>query len=163
MLLATVATINLEAIRAYIACRATGNAARQGDAHARDAWRCVVGAKALTTAEGVLLLEMLTTGEATQQELAQHLGLDKSRVSRLCSALERKGMLARQRDESNRRSLRLVVTPSGRAAAARLRKSWRERHEGLLAAMSADERRALLLGLNALSRELAAFHQGERH
>ncbi len=120
-------------------------------------------AKALTTAEGVLLLEMLTTGEATQQELAQHLGLDKSRVSRLCSALERKGMLARQRDESNRRSLRLVVTPSGRAAAARLRKSWRERHEGLLAAMSADERRALLLGLNALSRELAAFHQGERH
>ena len=133
--------------------------AMHGDASSGDPAR----AKALTTAEGVLLLEMLTTGEATQQELAQHLGLDKSRVSRLCSALERKGMLARQRDESNRRSLRLVVTPSGRAAAARLRKSWRERHEGLLAAMSADERRALLLGLNALSRELAAFHQSERH
>ena len=128
--------------------------AMHGDASSGDPG----GASALTNAEGVVLLEMVTTGEATQQELASRLGLDKSRVSRLCAALERKGMLARQRDESNRRSLRLAVTPSGRSAADRLRRAWRKRHEDMLAAMSPDERRALLLGLRALSRELAASH-----
>ncbi len=113
---------------------------------------------ALSVAEGVLLVEVLATGEATQQQLADQLRLDKSRVSRLCSMLERKHLLARQRDARNRRNLRVRITPSGAAAATRLRQSWHERHERVLAAMTPDERRALLLGLGALARELAAFH-----
>jgi DNA-binding MarR family transcriptional regulator len=113
---------------------------------------------ALSMAEGVLLVELLATGEVTQQQVADRLSLDKSRVSRLCTALERKHLLARQRDESNRRNLRVRITASGAAAATRLRETWHERHELMLAAMTPDERRALLLGLGALARELAAFH-----
>src|SRR6266542_1780394 len=100
---------------------------------------------ALSVAEGVLLVEVLDTGEETQQQVADRLRLDKSRVSRLCSALEHKHLLARQRDQRNRRNLRVRITPSGAAAATRLRQTW-------------HERRALLLGLGALARELAAFH-----
>jgi DNA-binding MarR family transcriptional regulator len=113
---------------------------------------------ALSLAEGVLLVELLATGEVTQQQLADRLSLDKSRVSRLCSALERKNLLARRRDESNRRNLRVRITPSGAAAATRLRQTWHERHERMLAAMTPDERRALLVGLGALARGLAEFH-----
>jgi DNA-binding MarR family transcriptional regulator len=113
---------------------------------------------ALTMAEGVLLVELLAAGEVTQQQIADRLRLDKSRVSRLCSALERKHLLARQRDESNRRNLRVRITASGAAAATRLRRAWHERHERMLAAMTPDERHALLLGLGALVRELTALH-----
>lgn len=113
---------------------------------------------ALSVAEGVLLTELLATGEVTQQQLADRLRVDKSRVSRLCSALERKHLLARHRDERNRRNLRVRLTPSGAAAATRLRQAWHQRHQRMLAAMTPDERRALLLGLGALARELAAFH-----
>jgi DNA-binding MarR family transcriptional regulator len=107
---------------------------------------------ALSMAEGVLLVELLATGEVTQQQVAGRLRLDKSRVSRLCSALERKHLLARQRDESNRRNRRIRITPSGAAAATRMRQTWHQRHERMLAAMTPDERRALLLGLGALAR-----------
>jgi|SRR5215204_269886 len=115
--------------------------------------------RALSMAEGVLLVELLAPGEVTQQQLADRLSLDKSRVSRLCAALERKGLLARRRDENNRRNLRLQITKSGADTAARLRQTWLDRHKLMLASMTSDERRALLLGLGALARELAAFHR----
>lgn len=120
------------------------------------------GGAALSMAESVLLVELLTAGEVTQQQVADRLGLDKSRVSRLCSSLEGKQLLARQRDAGNRRNLRLRLTPSGATAATRLRHTWRQRHERMLAAMTPDERRALLFGLGALVRELAAIHDHTR-
>lgn len=113
---------------------------------------------AVTTAEATLMVELLSLDEATQQELAARLGVDKSRISRLCASLERKRFLGRQRDESNRRNLLVKLTPSGAAVARRLRKLWRLRHERMLAGMTAQERRALLVGLSALARELAALH-----
>jgi DNA-binding MarR family transcriptional regulator len=116
----------------------------------------------LSAAEGSLLLEVLAAGEATQQQTADRLSIDKSRVSRLCTALERKGLLARERDESNRRNLRVRVTESGEAAAVRLRQAWRAYHDRMLVAMTPDERSALLLGLGAFVRELTAIHLDER-
>jgi DNA-binding MarR family transcriptional regulator len=113
----------------------------------------------LPMAEGVVLVELLGTGEVTQQYMADRLHVHKSRVSRLCSGLERKRLLTRERDESNRRNLRLRLTPSGLATATRLKQNLHAQHEQILAAMTPDERRALLLGLGAFGRELAALHQ----
>lgn len=109
-------------------------------------------------AEGSLLVELRVAGEVTQQQVADRLSIDKSRVSRLCAALERKGLLARQRDPGDRRNLRLCLTDSGQKAAARLRQAWRDYHGRMLAAMTPAERQALLLGLTAFDRELAAAH-----
>ncbi len=113
---------------------------------------------AVSMAEGALLIDLLAAGEATQQQIADRLHLDKSRVSRLCSALEGKHMVARERDEANRRNLRVRITQSGTVTALRLRQSWRERHERMLGAMAPDERQALVVGLTALARELGALH-----
>lgn len=129
--------------------------AMHGDAPAGE-----LAGTALSMAEGVLLVELLATGEVTQQQLAERLRLDKSRVSRLCSALERRHLLARRRDQRNRRNLRVRITEAGVAAATRLRQTWHQRHQRILAAMTPEERRALLLGLGALARELEAFHPG---
>jgi DNA-binding MarR family transcriptional regulator len=133
--------------------KATRLVAMHGDASAGEH-----AGTAVSMTEGLLLIELLAAGEVTQQQLADRLRLDKSRISRLCAALERKRLLARERDESNRRNLHLRLTPSGTATAGRLRQTWRERHERVLAAMTPDERQALLLGLGALARELAELH-----
>ena len=116
-------------------------------------------APALTMAESVLLIELHEAGEATQQQLADRLDIDKSRVSRLCSALEDKHLLARERDDSNRRNLRVTISPAGTTAATRLRRLISDRHERMLAAMTPQERSGLLLGLTALVRELDATHR----
>ena len=117
-----------------------------------------IAGTALSAAEGSLLLELLAAGEVTQQQMADRLSVDKSRVSRLCAALERKHLLVRERDQNNRRNLRVRVTESGEAAAVRLRQAWRAYHERMLAAMTPDECSALLLGLGAFARELTAIH-----
>ena len=113
---------------------------------------------ALSAAEGSLLVELRAAGGITQQQVADRLSIDKSRVSRLCTALERKNLLARERDASDRRNLRLCLTESGEQAAGRLRQAWRAYHDRMLAAMTPSERRALLVGLTAFARELAAAH-----
>lgn len=117
-----------------------------------------VAGTTLSAAEGSLLVELRAAGDVTQQQMADRLSIDKSRVSRLCAALERKELLARERDASNRRNLRLRLTDSGEKAAARLRQAWRAYHERMLDAMTPTERRALLVGLTAFARELAAAH-----
>jgi DNA-binding MarR family transcriptional regulator len=114
------------------------------------------GRSALSTAESALLLELHASGESTQQQLADRLSVDKSRASRLCAVLEAKGMLTRHRDEGNRRTMRVRITPAGRRTAARIRHAVRRRHERLLAGMTPRERRGLLTGLGALARELTA-------
>jgi DNA-binding MarR family transcriptional regulator len=115
----------------------------------------------LSAAEGSLLVELRAVGEVTQQQMADRLSVDKSRVSRLCAALERKGLLVRERDASDRRNLRLGLTESGEKAAARLRLAWRSYHDRMLGAMTGSERQALLVGLTAFARELAAAHAGQ--
>lgn len=123
-----------------------------------------VAGTALSAAEGSLLVELRAAGEVTQQQMADRLSIDKSRVSRLCAALERKDLLARERDASDRRNLRLCLTESGEKAAAGLRRAWRAYHDRMLGAMTPSERRALLAGLTAFSRELAAAHADQlRH
>jgi DNA-binding MarR family transcriptional regulator len=117
-----------------------------------------IAGTALSAAEGSLLIELRAAGALTQQQMADRLSVDKSRVSRLCTALERKNLIARERDASDRRNLRLGLTDSGEAAAARLRQAWRAAHDRMLAAMTPTERRALLVGLTAFARELAAVH-----
>ncbi|WP_194292904.1 MarR family winged helix-turn-helix transcriptional regulator [Streptomyces smaragdinus] len=111
------------------------------------------------SSEEHVLVEVLTAGEVTQQQIADRLGLDKSRISRLCTSLERKDLLERVRDESNRRNLSLRLTAAGRAEALRLRRHWRERHEEMLAAMTGREREGLFLGLGALAREMTVAHR----
>jgi len=126
--------------------------ATQGDEPAGD------GAAAMTLTEGVVLVELLGAGEVTQAQLSARLRVDKNRMSRVCSSLERKGLVARERDERNRRNLVVRITGEGTTAAKRLRETWRERHERMLGAMTAEERQGLMLGLRALARELDGFH-----
>ncbi len=88
----------------------------------------------------------------SQRDLAARLHLEKSTVSRMIADLERKGLVARDRDPANRRVYRLRLTDEGRAFHTRVSRSYGDKYRVWTAAMSPQERAALLLGLPALIR-----------
>src|SRR5690606_11737787 len=85
------------------------------------------------------------------------LGLEKSTVSRLVADLERQGLVARERDPANRRLYRLRTTDAGRALHRRLGTAFHHHYERWVAAMTAEERAALLTGLPALVRAVREY------
>ncbi len=110
----------------------------------------------VSTSEARALFELLAARGIAQGELAGLLGLEKSTISRLAVGLERKGWIRRGRDTANQRYVRLQLTPEGRAVAARLLRSWRDRQERILGALTEQERAGLAVGLGGLVRALTA-------
>lgn len=115
--------------------------------------------------EAMALQELLARGEVTQSEVGDHLGLEKSTVSRLVDAMAGKGWVGKERDPNNRRYHRVRLTDTGRRVALDLAEAMRRRHERILAGLSEAERQAVALGLPALGRAMAAelnrAHQAE--
>lgn len=99
-----------------------------------------------------LALGFLAAGPCVQHELGAYLALEKSTVSRLVAGMTGKGWVERARDPENRRFQKVVLTGAGRTAAAQIAEAMRERHARWLAALSAEERQALAVGLPALVR-----------
>ena len=60
-----------------------------------------------------------TSGIPSQREIALHSGLDQVMTSQVVRALERDGLLQRDRDETDGRVVRVRTTPAGRTLAAR--------------------------------------------
>jgi DNA-binding MarR family transcriptional regulator len=61
------------------------------------------------------LLGVLRDREPTINELSVLLGLDKSSVSGLVDRAERRGLVARRPSQTDRRSVRVLLSPEGRA------------------------------------------------
>jgi DNA-binding MarR family transcriptional regulator len=114
------------------------------------------GLAAISASEARALIELVAARGIAQGELGGLLGLEKSTVSRLAAGLERKGWIRRGRDEGNQRYVRLYLTEQGRTVADRVLNAWQSRQERVLAALTADERAALEIGLRGLVRSLAA-------
>jgi DNA-binding MarR family transcriptional regulator len=114
------------------------------------------GLAAISTSEARALIELVAARGIAQGELGGLLGLEKSTVSRLAAGLERKGWIRRGRDGDNQRYVRLYLTAQGRAVADRVLNAWQSRQERVLAALTADERAGLEVGLRGLVRGLAA-------
>jgi DNA-binding MarR family transcriptional regulator len=107
-----------------------------------------------------LALGELTAGEMTQQELGNHLGLEKSTVSRLVDAMAAKGWVDRDRDPGNRRYRNVRLTVAGEHVAAQVADAIRQRHARILAALTPDERAAVRVALTALARAMSEeLHQ----
>jgi MarR family transcriptional regulator, organic hydroperoxide resistance regulator len=56
----------------------------------------------------------------TQVELAEQLAIEKASVTPVLAALERKGLVTRHRDPTDKRKTRLVLTPAGHQLEAAL-------------------------------------------
>ncbi|MEW2545087.1 MarR family transcriptional regulator [Streptomyces sp. NPDC047002] len=102
------------------------------------------------------LLGVLRDREPGMQELARHLGLDKSSMTGLVDRAERRGLVRRTRAPHDGRSVRVSLTDEGREVARRLTED-AGRRVGALAAHLTDARRALL---SSVASELVDGHTG---
>jgi MarR family transcriptional regulator, lower aerobic nicotinate degradation pathway regulator len=78
------------------------------------------------------------------------MGLDPSDVVGLIDILEAAGLVARERDETDRRRYAIVLTPLGRERAQELRAMVTALNEELLSPLDADERASFVAMLGRL-------------
>jgi DNA-binding MarR family transcriptional regulator len=83
------------------------------------------------------------TGPLSQRELIDRLQVDKSSMVHIVDELERQGLAERRRNERDRRSHAVHITPAGAKRLAAAQASSAEVMAGLLAPLSAAERRLL--------------------
>ncbi|MBX6752273.1 MAG: winged helix-turn-helix transcriptional regulator [Micromonosporaceae bacterium] len=79
----------------------------------------------------------------TQRELAEFLRLDPSQIVAIVDELEKRGLVERHPDPSDRRANVVVATEAGRALFARAQKSTRAVERALKAAVPPEERERL--------------------
>ena len=95
-----------------------------------------------------VLLALSDDGPLSQAELGRRLAIDRSDVAAIAAELEQRELLARTRDERDRRRNVVTITPAGEAALARMDKAIAAAQTTLLAPLSSAEQRQLseLLG-----------------
>jgi MarR family transcriptional regulator, 2-MHQ and catechol-resistance regulon repressor len=94
--------------------------------------------------------------------LAQRLLLDKSTVSRVVGALERKGYLEREAHPQDARSYQLSATPSGKELRACIDADLLAGERAILEDLSFRERRAVIDAVLRLSGRAESIHQSDQ-
>ena len=90
-----------------------------------------------------VLASLSEQGSASQAELGRRLSIDRSDLHALLAELESDGLVARVRDERDRRRNVVTLTRAGRGALARLGKRIDAAQDALLESLSTGERREL--------------------
>jgi DNA-binding MarR family transcriptional regulator len=97
----------------------------------------------LGTAEHGVLVALEDFGPLSQQQIADGLDADKSQVVRLIDQLERRGLVTRAADPTDRRRHRIALTPTGHKLVEQATPAVRRAEEQYLNVLSAAERKAL--------------------
>ena len=100
-----------------------------------------------------VLSGLARTGPRNAADFAAVIGLDRSGVSRHASRLEAAGLLRREADPADRRSVLLVLTDEGVAAVREMRRRFAERVASALATWPPGEAEAFARGLRRFVEE----------
>ena len=106
----------------------------------------------------LVLSALAERGAASQAALGRRLSIDRSDMHALLADLERDGLVARVRDEHDRRRMLVDLTPTGARALKRLDKRVEAAQETLVAPLSAADRREL----HRLLTQLVEHHSRHR-
>jgi MarR family transcriptional regulator, lower aerobic nicotinate degradation pathway regulator len=98
----------------------------------------------------VILLILDGGGGASQQELCAAANIDSGNMVELLDGLEALRYAHRARDPGDRRRYVVTITPSGRAALAKLREAVTEYNQRVLSPLNGQERRQLAATLGKL-------------
>jgi DNA-binding MarR family transcriptional regulator/predicted GNAT family acetyltransferase len=109
-------------------------------------------------AEGRVLYEIAVGEGVTPKQVAEVTGLDAGYLSRIVARLERDGLVARERSEADRRSIRLRLTPDGRTMFEGFNRRSAELVEGLLEKVAPQDRGRLV---DALAQARSLLSDGE--
>jgi DNA-binding MarR family transcriptional regulator len=87
---------------------------------------------------------LVKDGPLTMNQLASHLYLDKSTVSRVVNAMERKGLIVRRSHAGDRRAVMLDVTDKGQRLCEVIRRDLEEREKRLIVDFEPETRAAMI-------------------
>jgi MarR family transcriptional regulator, transcriptional regulator for hemolysin len=104
----------------------------------------------------LILLSLKSGRWETQRELADRLGIKAATLTHHLAALERDGLVRRERDPGNRRAQRMALTDAGDAAFDRLRTAAVAFDRDLRAGLDADELEQFRAVLERLAGNAAA-------
>ncbi len=99
----------------------------------------------------------------TMGELAWELALTESAATRLVDRLVRTNLVRRERDPEDRRVVRVRLSSYGRQLVAVVLQRRQEQFQRVGHQLEPDERRQLVLGLEALVRVFSAAEHGAAH
>ncbi len=94
-----------------------------------------------------VLVVVASRGSVSLGEAADATGITLSKASRTCDRLVGMRLLARADDPSDRRTLKLTLTPAGRRIVGRVTQARRDAITPMLDAMSAEQRAVLVVAL----------------
>ena len=114
--------------------------------------RPLLAARRLTMWQYIVLSELARGSRASQLELADAIGHDKSRLIPLLDELEADGLISRTPDPRDRRARVIAITGTGRRRHRAAQEAIHRMEDELLADLPAAERRALLAALHRLGR-----------
>lgn len=106
----------------------------------------------------LVVLFQIRNGAASPIALANRLGISRAVVTGLLDRLEQRGLVRREGDPTDRRRLRLVVTPAGVAASERLGQAVVADLARQLAVGDAASLAALAMALPLLEQSIDALH-----
>jgi len=92
---------------------------------------------------GVLNL-LKDQGPASQQEIGEQLGIDRTTMVEIVDELERQGIVRRERSANDRRSYAVTLTPGGKVKQKRAAEAFDAAAEDFFSPLSASDRERLL-------------------
>ena len=97
------------------------------------------------------LLTLSDHGSLTMGELCDHLYLACSTATDLIDRMERNGLIERQRDQNDRRVIRLKITERGQEAIEKVIEARYEYLAGVLAPVSCEDKERIVCSLTQLN------------
>lgn len=108
------------------------------------------------TVSGCYLLQILNEkGPVSMQELATHLFLKISTVTRLVDGMVQKRLVRRRRDEKDKRVVRVELTEGGLRVLQKITEDLLSQEEELLASLSEDVREGVVDAISTLLQKIA--------
>ncbi|HLJ99131.1 MAG TPA: MarR family transcriptional regulator [Streptosporangiaceae bacterium] len=111
----------------------------------------------LDRAAVMVLLQLAESGAVRPGELAERLEVEAPHVTRQVQRLEKAGYAGRSPDPDDRRAQLIELTPSGLAAAGRIREVGRSAMQAALAQWSPDELRQFVSQFHRLVDDFLAY------
>ena len=108
----------------------------------------------LSMAEWSVLGQLGEHSPRTLRQLAEITYTDKAQLSRASASLVTRGLVSREPDPKDARSVLFSITPEGMALTDKVRPARREFNQTLLDQLSGEERRALNSAIDKLTRHL---------
>jgi len=116
----------------------------------QESFNGVVAEHDVSWAQWMVLNAVYFEKAKTPAQIAQHIGVDRSAITRLVDRLESKGLVIRSRENADRRSINIELTTKGRNLIPTLLDSAKTQEKQFIELLNDNEQKNFFRGLSVL-------------